>query len=234
VRTDAGPRTARTTDGGTSRADAQHTSVDGGTLRADAQHAAADAGHAVRDAGARTGAVNGAPEPATHIAVQEPAAPDAGAARKKKARADRTDGQSDPAMDALLEQSRQQTEALQQIAAQQRASEEGRAAEQQARTQRASQIDGARYSIGDTVQSLQANGSWDASALRSTRTSLQQTAAAASAAGSPAEARSASEAARLVEAAEAALAQRNAQQAQYYLLQANQLLIGGQGGGSRY
>jgi hypothetical protein len=43
------------------------------------------------------------------------------------------------------------------------------------------------------------------------------------------EASRAAEAARLVEAAEAALAQRNAQQAQYYLLQANQLLGGAQG-----
>ena len=63
--------------------------------------------------------------------------------------------------------------------------------------------------------------------------SLQQTAAAASAANSPAEASRASEAARLVEAAEAALAQKNGQQAQYYLRQANQLLVGGQGG-ARY
>jgi hypothetical protein len=208
------------------RADAGTPSrpADGGTTRTDAQRPGADAGHAARDAGARASAVDGAPEPATHVAVQEPASPDAGSARKKKARADRTDGQPDPYMDALLEQSRAQTEALQQIAAQQRASEEARQAEQQARTQRAAQMDGARSSIDGAVQSLQANGNWDAASLRSTRLSLQQTAAAASAAGSPTEASRTAEAARLVEAAEAALAQRNGQQAQYYLLQANQLL----------
>jgi hypothetical protein len=38
------------------------------------------------------------------------------------------------------------------------------------------------------------------------------------------EASRAAEAARMVEAAEAALAQRNSQQAQYYLMQANQLI----------
>jgi hypothetical protein len=223
-------------DGGTSS-----RAADGGVSHVAAQRAGADAGQTPRDGGPR-GSLDGAPEPATHIAVQEPAAPDAGtSSRKKKARADRTDGQSDPTMDALLEQSRAQTEALQQIAAQQRATEEARVAdqqarlaEQQARSQRAAQIDGARYSIDDTVQSIQANGNWDANALRSTRVSLQQTAAAASAANSPVEASRASEAARLVEAAEAALAQKNGQQAQYYLLQANQLLVGGQGGGTRY
>jgi hypothetical protein len=213
--------TARSPDGGVHRGTA-----DAG-VRSEAIPAARDAGtHA---------ASTGTAEPSTHIAVQEPARPDAGTSKKKKARADRTDGQSDPQMDALLEQSRAQTEALQQIAAQQRASEEARAADQQARTQRAMQIDGARSSIDGTVQSLQANGSWDAAALQSTRVSLQQSAAAASAAGSPIEARNASEAARFVEAAEAALAQRNAQQAQYYLLQANQLLMGAGGGaGVRY
>jgi hypothetical protein len=186
---------------------------------------------AARDGGTHAASSAAVSEPSTHIAVQEPARPDAGTSKKKKARADRTDGQSDPQMDALLEQQRAQTEALQQIAAQQRASEEARVADQQARTQRAMQIDGARSNIDGTVQSLMANGSWDAAALQSTRVSLQQSAAAASAAGSPIEARNASEAARFVEAAEAALAQRNPQQAQYYLLQANQLLMGGGGGG---
>jgi hypothetical protein len=181
--------------------------------------------------------VDGAPQPSTSVAIQEPAAPDAGNGRKKKARADRTDGQtdSDPAMDALLEQSRAQTEALQQISAQQRAYEEARVAEQQARTQRAAQIDGARYSIDSTMQSLQGSGNWNPQSLESTRASLQATAAAASAAGSPAEASRAAEAARLVQAAQAALDQKNAQQAQYYLLQANQLLAGGGGqSGVRY
>ena len=162
------------------------------------------------------------------------AAPDAGSSKKKKARADRTDGQTDPAMDALLEQSKAQTAALQQMAAQQRASEEARQAEAQARTQRAATVDGARTSIDGTVQSLQANGNWDAASLQSTRMSLQQTAAAASAANSPMEASRAAQAARLVEAAEAALGQKNAQQAQYYLMQANQLLTGQQSGGYGY
>jgi len=178
--------------------------------------------------------VDGAPQPSTSVAVQEPAAPDAGNGRKKKARADRTDGQPDPTTEALLEQSRAQTEALQQIAAQQRASEEARVAEQQARNQRAAQLDGARYSIDTTMQSLQGTGDWNPQSLESTRASLQATAAAASAAGSPAEATRAAEAARLVQAAQAALDQKNAQQAQYYLLQANQLLVGGGQSNVRY
>jgi hypothetical protein len=222
-------RPAAHADAGTSS-----RAADAGTTHATAQHAAADAGHGVHgDGGTRATAIDGAPQPATHIAVQEPAAPDAGTSSRKKARADRPDSQSDPAMDALLEQSRAQTEELQQIAAQQRASEEARLADQQARTQRAQQVDSARYSIDDNVQSIQANGNWDAASLQSTRQSLQQTAAAASAAGSPAEASRASQAARLVEAAEAALAQKNGQQAQYYLMQANQVLGSGssQGGG---
>lgn len=127
-------------------------------------------------------------------------------------------------MDALLEQSRAQTEALQQIAAQQRATEDARVAEQQARSERGVQYDDARGSLDATMQGLQGNGTWNAASLQQTRASLQQTAAAASAAGSTVEAGRAAEAARLVEAAEAALAQRNTQQAQYYLLQANQLL----------
>lgn len=208
-------------------------STDAGPARSDVQHTGADGGAAARDSGMRPTAVDGAPQPATHISVQEPAGPDAGTSRKKKARADRTDGQGDPQMDALLEQSRAQTQALQQIANQQQAAEDRRVAEQQAQAQRAAQIDGARSSIDGTVQSLQASGNWNSSSLRSTRMSLQQTAAAASAAGSPAEASRATEAARLVEAAEAALAQKNAQQAQYYLMQANQLLQGG-ASGARY
>jgi hypothetical protein len=201
--------------------------ADAGITRADAHRT--DAGQTGRDAGSRASAVDGTPEPATHVAVQEPSAADAGTA-KKKARADRTDGQQDSTADALLEQSRAQTAALQQIAAQQRASEDARQAEAQARTQRAATFDGARTSIDGTLQSLQGTGNWDAASLQSTRVSLQQTAAAASAANSPAEASRAAQAARLVEAAEAALGQKNAQQAQYYLMQANQLL-GGQSGG---
>ena len=216
-------------DGGTRSPDAGTPArgADAGAARHDLQRAA-DAGVAPRDGGPRPTAVDGAPEPATRVSVQEPAAPDGGGSRKKKAHADRTDGQGDPQMDALLEQSRAQTEALQQIAAQQRASEEARLAEQQARTQRAAQMDGARNAIDGTVQSLQTSGNWNAASLQSTRVTLQQTAAAASAAGSPAEASRAAEAARLIGAAEAALGQKNAQQAQYYLMQANQLLLGAQ------
>lgn len=206
---DAGPRSS---------------AADAGLLRGEAPRAATDGGQALQ----QPTAADGAPVPPTRISVQEPAAPDAGPARKKKARADRPDGQSDPHLDALLEQSRAQTEALQQIAAQQRASEDARIAEQQARTQRAAQLDSARYSLDGTVQSLQTSGNWNPATLQSAKVSLQQAAASASAVGSPVEASRAAEAARLVEAAEAALAQKNTQQAQYYLLQANQLLYGAQ------
>src|SRR5262249_30912507 len=185
-------KAARPTDAGvrapSADAGVRASAPDAGVHRAAVQRAAADGGQGSQ-------ALREPPsEPPTRISVQEPSPPDAGTRRVKKARADRTDGQPDPQMDALLEQSRAQTEALQQIAAQQRASEEARIAEQQARTQRGMQIDGARYSIDGAVQSLQANGDWDASSLRSTRSSLQQTAAAASAAGSPVEARNAAEA----------------------------------------
>jgi len=217
------PAAVRAPDAG-----AQVRAPDAGSPRADARPTG-DGGPSPRDGGGRSTSVDGAPQPATSVAVQEPAAPDAGNGRKKKARADRTDG-SDPAMDALLEQSRAQTEALQQMSAQQRAYEEARVSEQQARTQRSAQVDGARYSIDSAVQSLQTTGDWSAQSLESTRTSLQQTAAAASAANSPAEASRAAEAARLVQAAQTALAQKNAQLAQYYLMQANQLLGGGGGG----
>ena len=222
----ATPHAGRATDAGVHLVPA-----DAGLLHGDARPALPDAGvpaQAPRDGGVRTGSFDPAAEPPTHVSVQEPARPDAGT-RRKKARADRTDGNGDPQMDALLEQSRAQTEALQQIAAQQRAAEDARIAEQQARTQRSVQIDSARSSIDGTVQSLQAGGNWNAATLQSTRVSLQQTAAAASAAGSPVEASRAAEAARLIGAAEASLAQRNAQQAQYYLMQANQLLQGAQG-----
>jgi hypothetical protein len=220
------------------RADAGTSSraADAGPPHATVQHAATDAGQAVHgDGGTHATAVDGAPQPATHIAVHEPAvhapaAPDAGTSSRKKFRADQPDGEPDPTTQALLDQSRAQTEALQQMAAQQRATEESRIADQQARTQRAQQVDSARYSIDDTVQSIQANGNWDPASLESTRQSLQQTAAAAASAGSPAEASRAAQAARLVEAAQAALAQKNGQQAQYYLMQANQLLGSPQGG----
>jgi len=163
------------------------------------------------------------PAPSTRVSVQEPARPDAGTPRTKKARAN-GNGQGDPQMDALLEQSRAQTEALQQMSAQERAIEQAHVAEQQARSQRGLQYDDARGALDVQMQSLQGNGSWNAGTLQQTRASLQQAAAAATASGSPVEASRAAEAARMVQAAEAAFAQRNPQQAQYFLLQANQLL----------
>ena len=206
-------------------------SVDAGARSAPADAGVrTDGGTATRDAGTR--AVNEtALEPSTRISIQEPTPPDAGSSKRKKARSDRSDGQeSDPQMDALLEQQRAQTQALQELVGQQRAAEQARIAEQQSQNQRAALVDGARSSVDGTIQSLQSSGNWDASALASARVSLQQSSAAASAAGSNAEASRTAEAARLVEAAEAALAHRNAQQAQYYLMQANQLLVGAQPG----
>lgn len=197
---------------------------DGGVPRTEQQRQPGSGGTPVRPIVTRAPADDGIPQPSTRISVQEPSRPDAGTARTKKARASSTSGESDPQMDALLEQSRAQTDALQQLAAQQRASEEARVAEQQARSQRGLQYDDARSALDVQMQSLQGTGRWNAASLQQTRASLQQAATAASASGSPVEASRAAEAARMVEAAEAALAQRNPQQAQYYLLQANQLL----------
>lgn len=198
--------------------------ADGGAPRTEGQRQPGDGGTSVHPILTRGPPDDNVREPSTRISVQEPARPDAGTSRKKKARAGGANGESDPQMDALLEQSRAQTEALQQISAHQRATEEARIAEQQARSQRGLQMDDARSAIDDNMQSLQGNGTWNAAALQQTRASLQHTAAAAAAAGSSVEASRAAEAARLVEAAEAALAQRNSQQAQYYLMQANQLI----------
>jgi hypothetical protein len=217
-----------------------------GTTRSDHRRPGIPSVQPPRGGVVRVNAVDDAPEPSLRISVQEPASYDSGTPRKK-ARADRADGQPDAYMEALLEQShaqtealleqsrahtealeqsRAQTEALQQIAAQQRASEAARIAERHAQTQRAGQLNGARIAIDGALQSLQAMGDWNADSLESTRASLRQTAAAAWEAGSAVEASRAAEAARLVEAAQTALAQRNAQQAQYYLLEANQLLFG--------
>ena len=169
------------------------------------------------------------PEPSTRVSVQERVPPES-SIPPKNARADRTDPQPDPYLEALLEQSRAQTAALQQIATQQRESEDARIVAQHAQSERAVQLNGARIAIDGAVQSLQTMGDWNASSLELTGASLRQTAAAASAAGSAVEASRAAEAARLVEAAKAALAQRNSQQAQYYLLEANQLLFGAPNG----
>ena len=220
---------------------------DAGTTRTDDRRPRIPSVQPPRDGVVRVNAVDEAPEPSLRISVQGPASYDSGTPRKE-ARADRADGQTDAYMaalleqsraqtealleqsrahtEALLEQSRAQTEALQQIAAQQRASEAASIAERDAQTQRAGQLNGARIAIDGALQSLQAMGDWNADSLESTRASLRQTAAAAWEAGSAVEGSRAAEAARLVEAAQTALAQRNAQQAQYYLLEANQLLFG--------
>jgi hypothetical protein len=176
-----------------------------------------------------TRTVEDAPEPSTRVSPQDAAASGSDIPRKSP-RADRTESQPDPYLEALLEQSRAQTAALQQIAAQQSASEDARIVAQHAQFDRAVQLNGARIAIGGAVESLQTMGDWNAHSLESTGASLRQTAAAASAAGSAVEASRATEAARLVEAAKAALAQRNSQQAQYYLLEANQLLSGAPSG----
>jgi hypothetical protein len=199
---------------------------DGGTTRADQPRSRIPSVQPPRGGVVEVNAVDDAPEPSPRISVQEPVGPDSATPRKKIARTEWTDGQPDPYMEALLEQSRAQTEALQQIAAQQRASEAARIADQHAQTQRAGRLNGARIAIDGALQSLQAMGDWNADSLESTGASLRKTAAAASEAGSAVEASRAAEAARFVEAAHAALAQRNAQLAQYYLLEANQLLLG--------
>ncbi|HUM10553.1 MAG TPA: hypothetical protein VLT82_06340 [Myxococcaceae bacterium] len=200
--------------------------LDAGTTRTDPPHPGIPSVQPPRGGVIEVNAVDDAPGPSTRISVQEPAGPESGMPRKNKPRAGQTDSQPDPYMEALLEQSRAQTEALQQIAAQQRASEEARIAAQPAQTQRTVQLNGARIAIDRALQSLQATGDWDANSLEAARASLRETATAASAAGSPIEASRAAEAARYVEAAQAALVRRNAQLAQYYLLEANQLLFG--------
>jgi hypothetical protein len=199
---------------------------DGGPTRADQPRPGIPSVQPPRGGVVQVNAVDDAPEPSPRISVQEPLGPDSATPRKKKARTEWRDGQPDPYMEALLEQSRAQTDALQQIAAQQRGSEAARIAEQHAQTQRVGQLNGARIAIDGALQSLQAMGDWNADSLESTAASLRQTAAAASEAGSAVEASRSAEAARFVEAADAALAQRDAQLAQYYLLVANQLLLG--------
>src|SRR5215470_4520767 len=108
--------------------------------------------------------VGGVPEPSTRISVQEPAAPESDIP-PKNARADRTESQRDPYLEALLDQSRAQTAALQQIAAQQRASEDARTVAQHAQTNRAVELNGARIAIDGAVQSLQTMGDWNGDSL---------------------------------------------------------------------
>jgi hypothetical protein len=125
---------------------------------------------------------------------------------------------------ALLEQSQAQTAAQQALLAQQQAQEQARAYEQQARIDRAAVVQGARDSIGGTAEALQTTGDWDPATLSQASASLRRTAASATTSGAVNEAARANEAARMVDAAQAALAERNAQQAKWYLARASQLL----------
>ena len=173
-----------------------------------------------------------AEEPSTRVEVREPdPAFDAGISVRTAARSDAPappspapTGSSEAASQALLEQSRAQTEAMQTLLAQQQAQEQARIAEQQARTDRAAAMQDVRDSLGGTVQALQTTGDWDPSSLSRASASLRRTAASATASGAVGDAARASEAASLVDAAQSALTQRNAQQAQWYLTRAAQLL----------
>jgi hypothetical protein len=182
-------------------------------------------------------------EPATQTSIREPgpaALPDGGPeeARLSNSRGDagepfaslpRRGPVAAPAADAgdrfeaLAEQSHEQTEAIQALAAQQAAAEQARAAEQQARAQRVLALEDARGSIASTAQSLQ-TGNWDLDSLATTGAALRRSADAAASAGAGNEAARTAEAANLLDAAQAALGQRNAQQAQWYLTRASQLL----------
>ena len=182
-------------------------------------------------------------EPATQTSIREPASgplPDAGLeeGRLSSGRGDggepfaslpRRGPVGAPAADAgdrsetLVEQSREQTEAIQALAAQQAAAEQARAAEQQARAQRVLALEDARGSIASTAQTLQ-TGNWDVETLAATGAALRRNADAAAAAGAGNEAARTAEAANLLDAAQAALAQRNSQQAQWYLARASQLI----------
>lgn len=178
-----------------------------------------------------------AEEPATRIEVREPDPSfDAGVPLRAEARTGARNESGPPATapnptaaseatnQALLEQSKAQTEAMQALVAQQQAQEQARIAEQQARTDRAVAVQDVRDSLGGTMQALQTSGDWDSSSLSRASASLRRTAASATASGSLGEASRASEAASLVDAARSALTQRNSQQAQWYLTRAAQLL----------
>jgi hypothetical protein len=181
-------------------------------------------------------------EPSTQTAIREPGPgewPDGGLdeGRLSGGRADggepfaslprrapsATNADAGDRLETLVDQSREQTEALQALATQQAAAEQARAAEQQARAQRVLGLEDARGSIATTVQSLQ-TGNWDVDTLATTGAALRRSADAAAAAGAGNEAARTAEAANLLDAAQAALTQRNAQQAQWYLAQASQLL----------
>ena len=171
-------------------------------------------------------------EPATQVEIREPGPSFDAGVRAETRTAVRSDASPAPApaapadtsSQALLEQSKAQTEAMQALLAQQQAQEQARLAEQQARTDRAAAVQDVRDTLGGTMQTLATSGNYDASSLSQASASLRRTAAAATASGAVGEATRASEAASLVDAANAALTQRNAQQAQWYLTRAAVLL----------
>jgi hypothetical protein len=171
-------------------------------------------------------------EPATQMEIREPDPSFDAGVRAEARTAVRSDASqapvpaatADTTSQALLEQSKAQTEAMQALLAQQQAQEQARLAEQQARTDRAAAVQDVRDTLGGTMQTLATSGDYDASSLSQASASLRRTAAAATASGAVGEATRASEAASLVDAANAALTQRNAQQAQWYLTRAAVLL----------
>ena len=172
-------------------------------------------------------------EPATQVEIREPDPSfDAGVRGDSRtaARSDPPPAPSPPVPtadatgQALLEQSKAQTETMQALLAQQQAQEQARQAEQQARTDRAAAVQDVRDTIGGTIQTLATSGNYDSSSLSQASASLRKTAASATASGSVGEATRANEAASMLDAAKDALTQRNAQQAQWYLTRAAVLL----------
>jgi hypothetical protein len=170
-----------------------------------------------------------AEEPATRIDVRERIPPRCGCRPRTDSRTvGRTDSgtpstaptpsaSSEATNQALLEQSKAQTEAMQALLAQQQAQEQARVVEQQARTERAAAVQNVRDSIGGTVQALQTSGNWDPASLSQASTSLRRTAASANASGALGDASRASEAAGLVDAAQSALNQRSHNRRRWYL-----------------
>ena len=158
--------------------------------------------------------VAGVPEePSNRVEVREPDVSfDAGVLTRTDNRAAFKDTSASPppvtptsaetTNQALLEQSRAQTEAMQALLAQQQAQEQARVAEQQARNERTVAMQDVRDSLGGTVQALATSGNWDPESLSRASASLRRTAASATTSGSPSEAARASEAANMVEAAQ--------------------------------
>jgi hypothetical protein len=165
-------------------------------------------------------------EPSPRISVQEPVGPDSATPRKKIARTEWTDGQPDPYMEALLEQSRAQTEDAP-TDRRPAASVRGGAHRRPARADPAGrELNGARIAIDGALQSLQAMGDWNADSLESTGASLRKTAAAASEAGSAVEASRAAEAARLCRGGARGTRPKERTAGTVLPPEANQLLLG--------